>query len=258
VSGLDGLTCKYHISDTNSNYSIAQNLDVFQQGLSDYQDRKLTLCAINVAADDEFEIFTPSYQKTPAHFLDLLRIIFSDRWPDFHQKIAETILQMQERPVSQLEWQPKLPSRTSVVEPRLTDPSYSNLDIMLEWVHEHPKFEPDWSVYISEPHTRRPRVDALRLVALTTQGASDCRLMLFATSGEALERCKLGQDAAVHAKTLDHSMGTEKQVFESLLVSVDFIISEVSQYIAETVTATQELVSVFYHFVVVQILMIWY
>jgi hypothetical protein len=53
-------------------------------------------------------------------------------------------------------------------------------------------------------------------------------------------------------------MGTEKQVFESLLVSVDFIISEVSQYIAETVTATQELVSVFYHFVVVQILMIWY
>lgn len=247
VTGLDGFTCKYHNSDAQSKYSIAQNLDIFQQGLADYLDRKLTLCAINIASNDEFEIFMPSYQRAPARFLDLLKIIFSDRWSDSDQKISEymlqmqNVLQMQKNPVSQLGWQPQLPSRISVAEPPLTDPSHCDLDIMLEWVHEYPKFEPDWSIYVSEPHTQRPRVDALRFVALTAQGAADCRLMLFATSGEALERCKLGQDIAVHAKTLDRSMGIEKQVFESLLVSVEFIISEVSQYVAETLRVTQEL-----------------
>lgn len=80
-------------------------------------------------------------------------------------------------------------------------------------------------------------------MVLAAQGVAHYRVVVFATSGEALERYKLAQDGAVNAGTIGQSMGTEIQVFESLLVSVAFIISEVCQYTAETMTAMHELVS---------------
>jgi hypothetical protein len=238
VSGPDGFTSKYSFTNT-----IAQNLDVFQQGLSNHQDRKLILCAINAGAHDDFDIFVPSYQRNPVQFLHLLRIIFSDRWPDWDKEIEKYTRQMRARPVSKLEWKPQLPSRTAIAQPPSTEPSLCDLDISLQWVHEHPKVEQDWTLYISEPHARRPTVDTLRLVALKAQGPDHYRLLLFATSGEALERYKQAHDDAVHAGTIDQPMGTEVQALELLLVSVAFIISEVSRYIAETVEATQQLVS---------------
>lgn len=238
ATGLDGYTSRYRVENT-----VAQNLDVFQQALSNRPDRRLTLCAINIGTHDEFDIFVPSYQRNPAGFLHLLRIILLDRWRDCDKAIDEQIRQMPERPASKVEWQPQLPSRTPIAQPPSTEPSICDLDISLEWVHEHPTFEPDWGLYVSEPHARRPIVDTLRLVLLAAKGSAHHRLVVFATSGEALERYKLAQDKAVDAGTIKPSMSTEAQVFELLLVCVAFIVSEVSRYIAETVTVVQELVS---------------
>ena len=238
VSGLDGHTCDYQ--NTNS---IAQNLDMFQQELPNSRDRKLTICAINVTADDEFEVFLPSYQRNPTRFKDLLDVILSDHWSDSCQRISDCMREVKHRPLSQRTWQPQLPSRTSVTQLPLTEPSLCNLDLMLEWVHARPKFEQDWSLYVSEIHAQRPRVEALRFVALTAQGSADCRLMLIATSGEALERCKQEQDNAVKAKYIDATMRTEDQVLGSILASLDFIIAEVLRQITDTINVTRKLVS---------------
>jgi hypothetical protein len=238
VSGHDGRSCVY--LDTNS---IAQNLDIFQKELSSHEDRAFTLCAINTNVNDEFEIFMSSRRRAKMHFSDLRDLIISDRWPDVYQKIVEYILEVKDSPPSQLSWQPQLPSCAFAASLSPKERLLLDLDITLEWVRELPVLEQDWNIYVSEPHAQRPRISVFRLVAITALDSTDCRLVLLATSAESLDRYKTSHYNARDANKVEMSMKIENQVFNTLLATLDCVISEVTQYTTASVKVVHALVS---------------
>jgi len=242
VSTVEERTCIY--SDRNT---IAENLDIFQKGLSAAKDCPFSLFAVNVNAGCDFEWY---YRRVPTrvYFLELVRIIVRDHWLESDIRIAQTIRYVRTTSTSQLEWESKLPSDISLHETsHCGEPSILGLDITLEWLHDHPEINKlvgfrDWSIDITEPYTRRPNLDILRIVDVTAPDSTEYRIALVTTSGDALECLKEAHDRAMRMRVIDLSSDADDQMFKSLIASFRVVILIVCRYIKGSAKVAQDLV----------------
>jgi hypothetical protein len=243
VSLANGRTCVYDYA-----CSVAHHIDVFQQALLNSQTNNLTICGINIDADNEL----PSARlHAPAvHFLGLLRVLtllLGEHWDDSYEEIAEHAISMKDTSSAQLDWKPRLPSTRSLSP---EEPSLLRLDILLTWVHERLEIDTflgfqDWSIYLSEPYTRHPTLRALHIVMVSVGSSTRHRMMLITNSGDMLAHLKEEQDRSVETNGTDVTINPETQVAALLLASLTFIIEDVSQYIAHVMKLVQALVNLF-------------
>lgn len=242
-STASGSTCT-----CSNDVSIAENLDSFQQELSDGADRKFNFCAINISSD--LGLYVPWYvslQTPPAtHFQSLLKIIFEDRWPRFYAELLELKEQHEKRQPPQLVWDLQLPSKSK--SPPHDARSLKGLDISLEWLNRPVEVETlfwlfDWSIYVSEPYTRRPIHDVLRIVDLTLGDSDKHRITLITTSGDALVGLKHAHDRAVTAGTINPQSEVKDPLIGAMVAYLEAIILNVTNYLEGSVKLMQRLVS---------------
>lgn len=232
----------------SNDVSIAENLDTFQQELSDAANRDLTFCAINIGSD--LGLYVPWYvslQTSPAtHFQSLLKIIFEDRWPDFYQRLLKLKVQHEKRQPPQLVWDLQLPSK---FEPPLHDArSLKGLDISLEWLNRPSEVETlfhlfDWSIYVSEPYTRRPIHDVLQIVDLTGASSDKRRIALITTSGDALVSLKRAHDQAAEGWAQHSQPEVEERLVGAMVAYLEAVVLNVTHYLQGSVKLVQRLVS---------------
>jgi hypothetical protein len=241
LSLADGRTCVYNYPD-----SIAHHLDTLQQELLRSRINSLTICGININSDKELEHLVWS-RTVAVHFSVLLGRLLQDRWGGSYEKIAELVVSMEDTSAKQLAWQPRLPS---AIELSPEEPSLFAVDVLLNWVHERPEIDTflgfeDWSIYLSEPYTRRPTLSALRVVMVTAKGSTKHRLMLITTSGGILAHLKQEQDHIIEANSADAIITTEDRIIKLLLASITLVITIIIQYISDVMKVIQSLVKDF-------------
>lgn len=246
-----GRTCTF-----NDERSTAQNLDVFQEGFSrTASDRSLTICAINPNVGGDIEPYEPWYTSiivsptthlpstiSPAkHFRAIVDVILKDKWPGCDLTTVTLMQQLKERSPPQLTWDLSLPSKACWAGPEsLKAPAQDNLDITLEWPRERHASDTflgcyDWSIYIWEPYSERPVLDILRLKDVTILGSEHHRMLMVTNSGSALRNLKSRHDQAATDMLIDTSSSAEDQMLDSLLISIEMIITDGSDYISNSV-----------------------
>jgi hypothetical protein len=232
----------------SNDISIAENLDNFQQGLSEGADLELAFCAINISSD--LGLYVPWYislQTPPAvHFQGLLKIIFEDRWPGFYGKFLEVKLQHEKRQPPQLVWDLQLPSKSK--PPSHDARSLKGLDISLEWLNKPSGVETlfwsfDWSIYVSEPYNRRPTHEILQIVDLTVGASDKHRVTLITTSGDALVSLKRAHDQAVNAWPKNSPAEVEERLTDAMMAYLEAVVLNVTHYLQGSVKLVQRLVS---------------
>jgi hypothetical protein len=242
-STASGSTCP-----CSRDVSIAENLDSFQQELLDGANRDLTFCAINTSTDLGLSVpWYVSLQTPPvAHFRNLLKIVFESRWPGFQENLSGFMTRHQTRQPPQLTLDLQLPSkRTSALH---TARSLKGLDISLEWLSKPSGVETlfwsfDWSIYVSEPYSRRPTQDVLQIVDVTVKNSDKHRMVLTATSGEALIGLKRAHNQAVKDGAIDPKSAVEEQLTGAVRAYLGAVVSNVTQYIKGSIELVQSLVS---------------
>jgi hypothetical protein len=247
VSTADGFTCAYDAKD-----STALNMDAFQEELRGTVDNKFTLCAINVNAGSDFHsIVSSSVLDTapPAiHVRSLLKLILQDNWHDSSDEIERRMAQFEERSPAQLAWTMKLPSDAEPLGVTFHQkPSLLDTDITLEWLREFPTFDTlfgshDWSIYVSEPYNQRPKLDALRIICMTSPGTGNCRTVILTNSGITTKSLKQRHDDCVRSGAIDVASSAEDHMSGVLLVGLKVVILEIGRYIEGSVTLIQQLV----------------
>jgi hypothetical protein len=238
LSQADGRTIVYNYPD-----SIAHHLDTLQRELLRSRINCLTICGISINAEDEFEHVVWS-RTLAVHFAALLERLLQDQWSGSYEKIAEFVASMEDTSAEQLTWQPRLPSAIALSPEK---PSLFGIDVLLNWVQERPGIDTflgfeDWSIYLSEPYTRRPILSALRIVMATSKGSTKHRLMLMTTSGGMLARLKKEQDQIIEANSTGATIVTEDQIVKLLLASIALVIDKTIQYISDVMKVLQALV----------------
>ncbi|KAM0704141.1 hypothetical protein Q7P35_008374 [Cladosporium inversicolor] len=174
ASTVDGHPCT-----SSHTQSISYNLDVVQQQLSDAKFCDLAFIAINVAAVVHIEPYASwkviSKRSRMLYYQLLLSMVLEDRWPGSAEKVGQLMVEMEHRPPPQLAWQPELPS-VNTFEPEMPrrEPRLQGLDTVLECPYEVPVIQLflgslDLGIYIAQPYTERPRLNALRIVDVTAE-----------------------------------------------------------------------------------------
>jgi hypothetical protein len=247
TSTADGHTCTY-----SAESSMAQNLDSFQEALTDISGREVAFCVININAGNDFESVVPwkVLDTTPSttYVRRLLELIFQDRWPETCVTIEEDMEQLKERTPPQLDWNMELPSeRTPPSGTPHGSLPLSGFDVTLEWPGECPHIDTlfgsqDWSIYVSEPYNQRPSLDALRIKDNVVPGSSSHRMTTMTSSGSMTKHLKCKHDNAMMSGAIDIQSPAHDQMLSSLLVSIRAVITETGRYIEESVKVLQQMV----------------
>jgi hypothetical protein len=182
------------------------------------------------------------------HFQDLLKVIFRDRWPGFHEKFVkltnETLLKGKDPP--QLQWKLSLPSDSNAPEVHESS-SLQGLNMSLEWLRSPTTVDAlfgshDWGIYVSQPYSQRPKLDVLQIVHTTVDESSDQRITLITTSGDAMVDVKQKMQEAVQNKTPLPSTDVEQQIFGTIRAALSAFVSSTSRYAEESSKLVQKLV----------------
>jgi hypothetical protein len=235
----------------NTQFSIAQNLDTFQQTLSVARD--FTLCAVNVSGGNNLETLLPwhAFFASPVakNLRGLLEVILEDRWEGSDTYFSRIRAQFKNRIPPQLAWKSKLPSAVaSKSSVPYKEPTLHGIDITLQWPREPSRDEmfyglSDWRAYVSEAHNQRPDLYSLQIVDVTSDGSTECRIMLITTSSRAMKRLKRRYDEKNRDHTMAASDDNEKQIYVVLLFAIEHIILELTNYVRRSVKLVHELVS---------------
>lgn len=185
------------------------------------------------------------------HFRVLLRSILQDHWPSQDLAITALVQEVRSKSPSQLDWRLRLPSEADSID--IVDnlePSLRGFDITLEWLRACPTFETflgshDWSIYISEPYTQRPKLEVLRSKDITAESSSNRRTVLITTSGDTVAHLKRQHDLAAEANVVSHLQSAGVQMLVSFLACLSTVIAEIRTYVEDSRRLLHELVGDF-------------
>lgn len=235
--------------------SLAENLENFQHELPDITDSTFVLCAMTAGVQERHEPFRIPYRHKaflPTHeraALPFLRLILADRWPHSADRIKVARREMLNRLSPQLSWKLDLPSLRNQTELiQQSTPGWHQLDIELEWANEPPDLDTflgqrDWSIYISQPYTRRPALHVARILNVTPLESANERAVLIANSSHALGLAKRIYEALGTSNAVCSRSNTDDRVYGLLLTFCEAIVLEVVSYLELSVAAIHKLVS---------------
>lgn len=192
--------------------------------------------------------YLPSTISPAKHFRAIVDVILKDKWHGCDLTTVTLMQQLKKSPPPQLSWDISLPSKACSADlESLNGPGQDSLDIALEWPRECPAFETflgsyDWSIYIWEPYSEWPVLEILRLKDVTAPGSNHRRMLMVTNSGSALSSLKSRHDRAAKEMLIDTSSSAGDQMLDLLLMSIEMIIADVSDYITNSVELVHKVV----------------
>lgn len=236
LTDIDGKPCPGLRCD-----NTALGLDALQRQMLVSASCKTMICALNagmgtISPHLGLRLRTLVSKAEVPTIEALIWEILRQSWPNTDLPVTDAMQSIRDqRPTT---WQPRLPSRAPVID--------SVLDISFQWLHKAPPLDKylgfhDWSLYISEPFAKRPCMDTVRVLDVTSTRSQNRRIAVIASSGRSLSDVRLQYETCVKHASSSEVLESQWQIILCTVLSVAR--ADTAAYIEQAAQRLDQIVS---------------